>query len=36
MYTLIQSEPAFDIDITSADNPSDQETVEFSSRNVQV
>ena len=33
---LIRAEPAFDIDITTAHNPSDQETVEFLSRNFPV
>jgi hypothetical protein len=36
VYTLVMGEPAFDIDITTAQNPSDQETVEFLSRNFQV
>ena len=27
VYTLIRAEPGFDIDITNAHNPSDQETV---------
>ena len=36
VYTLIRAKPFFDIDITNAHNPSDQETVEFLSRNYQV
>ena len=36
VYTLIRAKPFFDIDITSAHNPTDQETVEFLSRNYQV
>ena len=36
VYTLIRAKPFFDIDITNAHNPSDQETVEFLSRNFQV
>ena len=35
-YTLIRAEPGFDIDITNAHNPFDQETVDFLSRNVPV
>ena len=29
VYTLIRAKPFFDIDITNAPNPFDQETVEF-------
>ena len=36
VYTLIRAKPFFDIDITNAHNPSDQETVEFLFRNVPV
>ena len=36
VYTLIRAEPGFDIDITNAHNPFDQETVDFLSRNVPV
>ena len=36
VYTLIRAKLLFDIDITNAHNPSDQETVKFLSRNYQV
>ena len=36
VYTLIRAKPFFDIDITNAHNLSDEETVEFLSRNYQV
>ena len=36
IYSLIRAEPAFDIDITTAHNPSDCKTDEFSSRNFPV
>ena len=36
VYTLIRAKPFSDIDVTNAHNPSDQETVEFLSRNYQV
>ena len=36
VYTLIRAKPFFDIDITNAHKPFDQETVEFLSRNYQV
>ena len=36
VYSLIRAKPAFDVDITTAHNSFDQETVEFLSRNVPV
>ena len=36
VYSLIRAKPAFDIDITTVHNSSDQKTVEFLSRNFPV